>query len=313
VLPPNNYTAGAQISVHDASGNKLMKGRTVPTGQILEIEAGKITDLGTLHFDLVFAGSNVYWETDHMTFTDENFVTESGTTLAASKYYAGLFCKGGGLIGISPSPAADAANATFDPANTPLYVPTSMTPSSASWSSAYRGNSHPTTGWTGSDFADIPRITTYTVFGRENDYIGTAVVDYYLGDICRFITENNHAPGNASGTKWRLPVSIEFGNDADYSAFDASTPNTVDHVGKGAIHSGRTLTTLTPSPFFPTSGIRNMPSGAASTTAGAYGHYWSASAYSSFQLYKFVNNSGTISSAYVGPTYDASSVRCVKN
>jgi uncharacterized protein (TIGR02145 family) len=290
VIPPGNYDAGLDISLWDNNGHQLMKGYSAT--QTVKVERNKVTNLGQLNFSLVFAGSNIYWDTDHLTFADESST--------AFQYYQGVFFKWGSLVGM-------AADGTWSDSSTPLYVPSSSTPTtSTTWSIGY-ATSNP---WGGNDFDDIPyNRSAFAAYGRGYTHLGTTF-DGYTGDICQFLTATGHAPAG----RWRMPVSAEFGYaTTSYSAFDASTPNTPDVAGQGSIHAGRTYinANVVPQPFFPASGYRNISGELISV--GNSGSYWSSATQNSSNAYalNYTNDSVnpanyTFRSAYGFP------VRCVR-
>jgi hypothetical protein len=118
----------------------------------------------------------------------------------------------------------------------PIYVPSSTTPSTATWST---GNAYNLFGWT--DYLDIPYMSTE---------VGTTY-STNLGDICRFITGNNHAPAG----NWRLPTNDEFLNINDYCTKVNSTSAAdfrYDTAGKKTMTNGAIYTGPSYQAFFPT-------------------------------------------------------------
>ena len=149
---------------------------------------------------LIWAGSNIYWNTaeNRLTFLPEN-------TPMMYQGLQGVYFHWGSLVGISP-------NGYFDASTTPLYVPvvgsntwdvtTSLT------SSAY---------WSGTGLADIPRITGGILNSeiwldnhRSRNYLYDEIHNpsQLVGDICHYLTESGDAPPGS----WRMPNSREFGN-----------------------------------------------------------------------------------------------------
>jgi hypothetical protein len=305
ILPPVTFSAGVKIGFY--TGNYEAAPARMSTGAIT-IERGKITNLGTLDFTTVFAGSNIYWDAGHLTFTDENLQDEFGVTNNNSQYYQGVMFKLGSLIGIDPS-------ASWNTTGTLLYMPDLTTPSS-NWSAVTPDpdTGHP--GWSGTAFTDVPY--EHTVAGSSNylyeNNLGNSFTGY-IGDICKFITTTTRCPAG----NWRMPTATEFyyseisNSRTNYTrspatgGFSAVT-GTAD--GKYQITSGYILNILPSQPFFPASGYW---SGGTFVSPGVKGYYLTSS----------IQSAGSINMLYLDDTFMfmgpsvasiyATPVRCVRD
>lgn len=264
------------------------------------LEAGTVYSLrlkfvGQAHpgLDIVFAGSNIYWDGTKLTFDN------AGVT--SHQKYQGVVFKYGSLVGISP--ALDNGSADFSTATTPLFVPDVST--NASWSQTTAD----AMSWS---WDDIPYVSTGSDKDASVNYlfneIGTSGYSEYKGDICKYLSDKGYAPSSPNG--WRMPTEAEFGEKSDYVADDGpfAVALTTDASGKAEMLSGYTFSNA----YFPASGSRSYGSGGVSEAAGKYGRYWSGSVYSSSYTYAMIFYGTGMSLPYAVSRTNQYTVRCVK-
>lgn len=196
-----------------------------------------------------WAGSNIYWDGEKLTFDDV-------ATVTPSQGYQGIFFQWGSLNGIAPYPGTQAAWV----AKTLLYKPDGTAVETAVWSSwplIVKGkiDSTPPVGKTIDDRAYLYEITNAS---KE------------FGDICKHLTDK--AGGRLHGKKWRMPTKNEFGGPENYTKVTLKKMNANDASGKYVISYGATKDGTT---FFPASGVRM--SGGAFANPGLDGYYYSSS------------------------------------
>ncbi|MDR1881587.1 MAG: FimB/Mfa2 family fimbrial subunit [Prevotella sp.] len=254
-----------------------------------------------------WAGSNVYWDGNKLTFDD--------TGVDAHKHYQGVFFKWGGLVGIDPS------GTTWIPASNMVYVPNwnSANPTASTWE-AKTANSAGYTTWALIPYAggtanlgDAPALAYLTNAGHDPAN--------RKGDICRYLTETGAAPGSPTA-RWRLPIENEF-SQGSYSmsgTFDTASSNT-DATGKwqSSGMGGYTKTTgnftSVFQPFFPPSGWRD-PSAGSIAYLTHDGQYCSSSPRGANAYYLFFTPGNRVdltgNAGRAERTYGLS-VRCVKD
>jgi hypothetical protein len=170
-----------------------------------DLEAGKSYSLVVDIRKLVWAKSNIYWDTG----THKPMFSESGNS-----NHQGIFFVFGSLIGLSGG-----VHDTWDPT---LYIPNVA---AGTWddtkklsSSIYNANIHniPTQnpGWGG--------------IQNNPDF------ENYKGDICSYLTDY----------AWRMPSLAEFGAATDYSSWVSGTLSGLNAAGTGTITSGVTNNVL---------------------------------------------------------------------
>lgn len=245
-----------------------------------------------------WAGSNIYWDGTKLTFDDVNDHSH--------KTYQGILFKWGSLWGVDPSGPESGWGDT-----------------SSNWSTSsivYKsGNNDYTSNinWNDIPYISTNKITTYTAGKDEKDrhfLIEMHDPGKGFGDICKYLTEKNWAPGAASGKKWRMPTTRELGSSSNYMRSGTFQNHVSDNKeGKytpyypigGYTKSGQG------SPFFPTSGYRSFNNGTL-RDVGSIGIYWSGSPSSTDNagsLFFFMSSLETITS--LEQNY-AVSVRCVQ-
>jgi hypothetical protein len=291
----------------------------------------------TVKFDeLVWAGSNVYWDVNRLTFYPAENTDNQG--------FQGVFFKFGSLVGISPA-QPDAFSAS-----TSVYVPNYVVGGTSTW---VRNNNHGYTavGWPAAasgtaenaaenvpyfdgsyTSADYTRNSTFVIDAERNT---DAMYLKKRGDICQYIGKT--APNTEEGKKlkgYRLPTSSEFGT----SQSDAFNPNTVVAGGwiwgkdfgvwpsaNNAAGSAEGMVNLMTNFGYatnqnmgvtlPASGMRGSGgvNGFMGNFTGFRGHYWSGSVASDNYGWYLVFSDNIM---YVEQNYFRSyalSVRCVRN
>jgi hypothetical protein len=142
-----------------------------------------------------WAGSNVYWDTDHLTFDP---IDETDHAL-----YQGVYFKFGSLVGISGSEAMNVSTTT-------MYVPNynSSNPETSSW----RASTITAEGW--STWFGIPYISSLSGLGNHPLFLyENSDPTHYgnkLGDICRYIGDTGAGPKG-----YRMPTYDEFNVNPD--------------------------------------------------------------------------------------------------
>jgi hypothetical protein len=257
-----------------------------------------------------FAASNIYWNGRYLTFDAVANADSSNTR------YQGVYFKFGSLVGASP--VGDGYS------NIKIYVP------------AYNGGISPS--WDGtktvaSKFGDWENIPC-TEDGSSSDRANTWVTDddrntpakwsAYIGDICRYISENGFGPGG----KWRLPTAAEFGPSTEYewgassgweqvsgkngnsaSSWNTNNDDPSPDGKRTSIRSGgRHIATQN---FFPASGMRDYDMYfQGPINVGSNGYYGSASTRNSSDSYYFSFDDYYLS-RYYRDRKMGYSVRCV--
>jgi hypothetical protein len=274
----------------------------------------------------MFASSDIYWDTSKTPhkLMFKGYSNDPDGTYGDTVKYQGVYFKFGSLVGISPQ-------GDFNVGSTALYVPQ---PADGSYIT-YANSSHSgIIGWSGSDYASIPYATA-TPAVTENRY-DRFVIDmpdssaYMKGDICQYLQSIGDAPDLPAGkTKWRLPISKEFGttdmlitwgtdipkdgwlrvdgpNGGSFAWNTETSGNLADgtrtSIGSGGKFGINGL-------FFPVSGIRNSLSDQVNT--GQIGYYWSGSAYSEYAGYSLYLLQGFAFPFFHDNRKYAMPVRCV--
>jgi hypothetical protein len=179
------------------------------------LEGYKYTLTADLKKVVVWAGSNIYWDSSYprMTFDAPG---------SGDQTRQGVLFKWGSLIGISPAAEGDYEkiyNGQYDwyvyyndyGSNTTLYVPDY---SMNSWTTSISQNV---------DWFDISESNVAYGENLSDDKYNT-VYDYgtpwskNLGDICRYISEMGMGPDPwAANHNYRLPTRAEMGEKSSYS------------------------------------------------------------------------------------------------
>jgi hypothetical protein len=133
-----------------------------------------------------WAGSNIYFDGEKLTFDDANVYTHSN--------YQGVFFKWGSLWGIDPS-----GNNNSSWSNKFVYKPDGTIESGYSWASIPCVSddalvADPPPGKTNNDWNYLLEI--------HDPANG-------IGDICKYLTDKGWAPGSPA-RKWRMPTAAEF-------------------------------------------------------------------------------------------------------
>jgi hypothetical protein len=290
----------------------------------------KYTLTADLKKTVVWAGSNIYWDSSGQKLTFDAPTTDVSTNSPQRKQ--GVLFKWGSLIGISPARQGDieyegeGGSQTYlgfsdYGTNTTLYIPNVVT-----------------TPFQHTDWYDIPFVSEIVLAGSNYDsylsdevrnngyYSGTST--YYWGtgrgDICRYISEGGNGPGGATN-KYRLPTRAEMGEKSSYSyGSDGWTKRGgySNSLGGGnGVADGTTLLDDYASNsygniIFPFSGIRahQYYPGLLSYVYDS-GAYWSSSIGASSWasgLYFAVSYNYVGSSSFYVESNGAASVRCVR-
>jgi hypothetical protein len=245
-----------------------------------------------------WAGSNIYWDGEKLTFD-----AFSSTTL-----YQGVFFKWGSLIGISPH----GGTAAEDVDALPIYIPPV---NGGEWAMKTVGTDHALWAATPKSYENIPYYTTVTSAGWEaNALYGENDFTEYTGDICSYLT---------SGV-WRMPSRAELGYPSSSSLEFGVLGNVLSSnaFGTGIMGWGRAFTFVSDGYAaigyvrFPASGFRD-PSGVL-TWQGNDGSYWTGSDLGSnhCQSLRFGRQgpSGYIYTGDINASRDyAYSIRCLTN
>jgi hypothetical protein len=343
------YAGGEDITTIKITSATI--GTTTHTGSVAKFNKkllpGRSYTLTVKFDELVWAGSNIFWDGNRLTFYPAGDTDNQG--------YQGVFFKFGSLVGISPAQkggSTDAEKNAIDNSN-PIFVPYGY-PDDPKWKAttgatvkADVGTASNWTSWGENTAAatDIPYMDPIgyagSDYGRDNRLVmeeaqnTTAMYQGFKGDICQYLsTKTGVVAGN-----YRLPTSGEFGL-ASTASWDASNPN-VDGWIKGtaswpssgnnaAVNADGTANLLISNKnlanavfgsginrkmggvVFPASGFRNC-NGGALTNVGFDGIYWSGSANKSTHSYLLSFYSGNVyPSGYNLRSYGYP-VRCVRN
>jgi hypothetical protein len=270
--------------------------------------------------NLVWAGSNIYWDESLNSGAGGLTFDAPGASLA-NQMKQGVFFKWGSLVGISP---AGDSNSAYDAATTKIYVPT-YNSGTSSWDWEDPSSFH-------LDWEDIPYVDdiftgapsrigsqlTNDALNTSNDY------DYWKnrkGDICRFLTGRPDVPSGS----WRMPTSLEqgmksyysYGNSDGWTREGGTSWNAINvpeaYVdGSYPISYGASNTGIT----FPASGrYYDLFSGGVMClySAGERGYLWSSSASGSDGGYNMDIYAGGVLIETSISRVDACPIRCVKN
>ena len=173
---------------------------------------------------LIWAGSNIFWDGSKLTFRVE------GTPLT-QQGYQGVYFMWGSLVGISPM-----GNFT---SSTPIYWPTNSAPYTYSQTTTGSLNNIPKINGGGSLITE-----TWLDNHESRNYPYSEVHDpsARVGDICAFLSDNNHAPVTMGGApetgSWRMPNSREFG--ILQSEYALGNLNNINNVTITVAPDGRT-------------------------------------------------------------------------
>jgi uncharacterized protein (TIGR02145 family) len=256
--------------------------------------------------ELIWAGSNIYWNGSKLTFDAAPVDPANSTTQElANQKKQGVAFLWSSLVGISLS----STYVTY----TPAY--NSTTPSSSTWSTG--SSTYANIAYFTDDVADGSQTNTFL-----NDAARNTDANYvaYKGDICQYLSKT----GAVSGS-WRMPTAKEFNSagladNASVSWTTATTPwakfgdfssTSGNAQGTTSLSSGGTYTVNGSSSKFPASGCRNSVGTLGSV--GQTGYYWSTSARSSTYGYYLRFNSNYVFPAYAYNRQYGLAVRCVQN
>jgi hypothetical protein len=340
------YAGGEDITTIKI--NSATIGTTTHTGSVARFNKkllpGRSYTLTVKFDELVWAASNVYWETvasgdkapGYLTF--DKVITET----PYNQGYQGVFFKWGSLVGISPAQGSG-SNDTEKNAystSTPVYIPNynAGSPLASTWSkpttSSY-GSWSSTNDQSTALATDIPYMDanyTSSDYSRNSTFVIDAErnrpEDYAkkVGDICQYIGKTGAGP-----TDYRLPTSSEMGTTlTDSPGFTPSTPVSGGWV-RGPGNFTYTMSAGTPdgkTDLIKTKGLGSavnsamgvvLPGSGYRTSNGVLnrvgggGDYWNGSAGSATTggrfifLYDGINPDGPAARSY------GFSVRCVRN
>lgn len=271
----NDSKALVSLDVTSGKGNPT-KGETVRFTLANDISGPTANTIGTGKFDIKFtsvnnrfepkiytftcisglswAGSNIYWDGQKLTFDDY-----SSDDSSPHEKYRGVYFKWGSLWGIS----------TMDEwknNETEVYKPQDknhISTTALSWTFIHSWHAK------GMINSSNPKYLTEVVHTKENTTKG-------YGDICKFLTEQ--AGGYLYGKKWRMPTSKEFSpntNNHDYVIEWKDLDKKTDKSSRGIIDNGYRKTKAIGSPFFPASGYLGPKDGRLYLD-GDLGYYWTA-------------------------------------
>jgi hypothetical protein len=186
------------INVPDYTAN------STPRDGTITIKAGglrkviDITQMGVHRFNghNGWAGSNIYWNGTTLTFDDTPVDPANPTHIEKENWKKqGLYFQWGGFWGLDPSGPGWSGTAYIPSGNGYMKTTTTL-------DFVNNGMTH---------FDDAVNLG---ITDRERAYLYD-ITDgcSTCGDICKYLTEIGAAPGSASGKRWRMPTSIEFGDD----------------------------------------------------------------------------------------------------
>ncbi len=267
------------------------------------------TDTRIQYKELIWAGSNIYWDGTKLTFDAAPVDPANPTTQElANQKKQGVCFQWGSLVGMSLS----STYVTY----TPTY--NSITPASSTWSTG-------STTWGVFYLTDVVsdggQTSTYLNDDAQNtdaNYVA------YKGDICKYLSKT----GAVSGS-WRMATAKELNaaglaDDnasvswttsttpwASFGSFDDQT-SSVNAQGTFSLSSGGTYTVNGSSSRFPASGCY-YPDGTLDRV-GQNGYCWSSSAYTgSTYGYDLSFNSSLVGPANHLNRQRGFAVRCVQN
>jgi hypothetical protein len=165
-----------------------------------------------------WAGSNIYWDGNQLTFKPAGYVGEAN-------YYQGVSFQWGSLVGCSVYRRPLQGGIDIDVSTMPIYLPTydAGSPTSSSWEETYANVSPRNWG----DRWAMPYEDVWLDWGNASrtrmDLYNMADTEYsaYKGDICRYIGETTTDPALKG---YRMPRSIEFGGPDDYEVMEVWSP-----------------------------------------------------------------------------------------
>jgi hypothetical protein len=208
----------------------------------------------TLVVDLkkvTFAGSNIFWDGERLTFLDNG----------AGGGYQGVFFRWGALVGLSPYGDESGNSEVWN--NAIAYTPNV---NDGTWTAGVVKNSAMTYGWT---------VATGTSTDLSENYLyDNPNFSGGQGDICAYLTGKTGVPAG----NWRMPNAAEFGVATDYSTSTWSSVSisgsAADQVaGKGTPNRGQHYyASSVASLFFPAGGYRTATT--AVSRLNNYGYNW---------------------------------------
>jgi hypothetical protein len=203
------YTAGeTPVSVTIGS---VTIGAVTYSGPVAKFDMGlaegrKYTLTVDFKRNVIWAGSNIYWDGGKLTFA------ASGQAIGAEvQRRQGVYFKWGSLVGIS-----SIHDNSFFSNYTYMYIPEYNSGTNRTWSRVYAYNAFYADGVYG--FDSTPYLSG-SVNDRYNSYLGgapqntAAMWNDKKGDICRYISENGYGPGG----NYRMPTGYELGAATSYS------------------------------------------------------------------------------------------------
>jgi uncharacterized protein (TIGR02145 family) len=268
-----------------------------------KFQKGGIYTLSVKRKDLValstsFAGSNIYWDDDKLTFD------EHGTT--SHQYYQGVYFKWGSLIGVSPVGETFSSGTVADQTSgTPIYMKVREN-GAWIWKKTNVAYAISKNWFSGSDWDAIPSGSTaepygtsaYTVLTLHSDFAG------YLGDICNYIDPAYRMP-----TRDELVALYSSSGYTSHITSDGTTSSNA--TGQQAFDQYYGAFTGTGTSYtLPASGYRDHSSGTLNSV-GYSGLYWSDSANNSSGVYYLYFDGGSADADYDASRGYGFSVRCV--
>jgi hypothetical protein len=164
--------------------------------------------------EVIFAGSNIYWDGTKLTF-DGPGASES------AQRTQGLFFKWGSLVGMSP--ALTNGSSLIYSTDSKVYI-SEYNSGSPTWSTT---NIY--------SYGNIPHTSTPTALNEDltehyltEDAQNTAAQwNAKKGDICRYLSENGFGPGG----NWRMPTAAEFAVGTTGATWSESNPKPAAAMG----------------------------------------------------------------------------------
>jgi hypothetical protein len=317
LIPQTGFTltipAGAITMETGVTQNTLT---TIPFSNALE--AGKIHTIRVkLRGPAKFASSNIYWDGSKLTF-DPYSSSPSSTT---SPQKQGVLFKWGSLIGIS-APGKDQTRYYSWNDTATIYVP--LTPNNpttnhTSWEKTTTTSAQSRWTLSGTGYAGIPYVASNEHPGpsgdRTDSYLTTTLhsstsTAAYKGDICQYINSAYRMPRSEEFPDYSTSIWVGRDNIPAYGTPANHLPSVIDGTTSISSPNGVTLATATTGTglFFPASGCR-LTDGTL-YYVGAFGYYWSSSAYSTDAYYLYFCR-GNLSTADGNMRLYGFSVRCV--